>query len=310
MDREETIRVNRLRKVFDGRVALHEVDLGVNRSEIFGLIGPDGAGKSTLIRILATLMIPSSGSAEILGYDTVKDFRKIRKLVGYMPEKFSLYQDLTVEENLQFYAAVFGTTIRENYHLIEDIYVRLEPFRRRLAGRLSGGMKQKLALCCAMIHSPRTLFLDEPTTGVDAVSRKEFWEMLRRLRKRGLSILVSTPYMDEAGLCDRIALINKGRILAVERPDAIAERYGKRLFEVRTANMYRLMEDLRRYRDTRSVFLFGQVVHYTDKKEERIEGPLRKYLRERGHSGITVRPVKADVEDCFMELMREQENER
>ena len=213
--------------------AVDDVSFSVKEGELFGLIGPDGSGKSSIFRILTTLLLADSGSASVMEFDVVKDYKEIRKIVGYMPGRFSLYQDLSVEENLEFFATIFNTTIEANYNLIADIYVQLEPFKKRRAGKLSGGMKQKLALCCALIHKPKVLFLDEPTTGVDPVSRKEFWEMLKRLKEQGISILVSTPYMNEAKLCDRIALIQNGKILEIDTPQNIVDRFDNNLYAVR-----------------------------------------------------------------------------
>jgi ABC-2 type transport system ATP-binding protein len=234
--------------------ALKDISFSVEPGELFGIIGPDGAGKTTLFRILTTLLLADEGSATVTGLDVVKDYKAIRQQVGYMPGRFSLYQDLSVEENLEFFATIFNTTIEANYDLIRDIYVQIEPFKKRKAGKLSGGMKQKLALSCALIHRPTVLFLDEPTTGVDAVSRKEFWEMLKRLKQEGITILVSTPYMDEAALCDRVALLQQGRILGIDRPDGFVERYEKKIWAVRSADMYRLLQDLRGFPDTASVY--------------------------------------------------------
>ena len=205
----------------DKVMAVGGISFEVERGELFGLIGPDGAGKTSLIRMLATLLLPDRGTATVDGYDTVKDYKEIRKRIGYMPGKFSLYPDLSVEENINFFATIFNTTLKENYDLVSDIYSQLEPFRHRRAGKLSGGMKQKLALSCALIHRPSVLLLDEPTTGVDVVSRKEFWDMLANLKNEGITILVSTPYMDEAGRCDRIALVQNGKLLSVDTPAAI-----------------------------------------------------------------------------------------
>src|ERR1700749_2932097 len=243
--------------------ALKGISFEVEKGELFGLIGPDGAGKTSLFRILTTLLLPDGGSATVDGLDVVKDFRTIRKRVGYMPGKFSLYQDLTVEENLEFFATIFKTTIRENYDLIKDIYSQIEPFKDRRAGKLSGGMKQKLALSCALIHRPTVLFLDEPTTGVDAVSRKEFWEMLRSLKNKRITILVSTPYMDEARLCDRIALIQKGTILSIDTPEGIVRQFPGDLYGVRAANTHLLLREMRAYPGTKSCFAFGDALHVT-----------------------------------------------
>src|SRR3954470_21053772 len=221
----KTVTVNKITKLYKTKketvTAVKEVSFDVAEGELFGIIGPDGAGKTSLFRMLTTLLLPDGGSATIDGSDIVKDFKAIRNKVGYMPGRFSLYQDLTVEENMNFFATIFNTSIEENYDLVKDIYVQIEPFKKRRAGKLSGGMKQKLALSCALIHRPVVLFLDEPTTGVDAVSRKEFWEMLKRLKKQEITILVSTPYMDEAGLCDRVALMQNGKILSAGTPGGI-----------------------------------------------------------------------------------------
>src|SRR5882757_11546172 len=245
--------------------AVKDISFSVNPGELFGLIDPDGAGKSTLFRILTTLLLADTGAASVNGFDVVKDYREIRKGVGYMPGKFSLYQDLTIEENLNFFATVFGTTIKENYDLIKDIYQQIEPFKDRRAGKLSGGMKQKLALCCALIHKPAVLFLDEPTTGVDVVSRKEFWEMLRRLKAQGITILVSTPYMDEANLCDRIALLQKGQILSIDTPAGIIKSFPTRLYAIQSSHTHQLLQDVRSYDGTASCFAFGDALHVTFK---------------------------------------------
>ena len=241
----QTIVVKNINKSYEEAKALNNISFSVEKGELFGIIGPDGAGKTTLFRILTTLILPDTGTATIEGLDVVKDYKKIRTQVGYMPGKFSLYQDLTVEENLQFFATVFHTTIKNNYNLIKDIYSQIEPFKTRKAGKLSGGMKQKLALSCALIHKPKVLFLDEPTTGVDPVSRKEFWEMLRNLRKQGITILVSTPYMDEATLCDRIALIQNGEFMKIEPPQNIINNFPETLWAVKAEHMSALLSDLR-----------------------------------------------------------------
>ena len=303
-----SVEVDKLNKNYGKVKALQDISFSVNKGELFGFIGPDGAGKTTLFRILTTLLIPDQGFASIEQLDVVKDFKKIRHKVGYMPGKFSLYQDLTVEENLKFFASIFRTTITENYHLIKDIYQQIEPFKNRLAGKLSGGMKQKLALSCALIHKPDVLFLDEPTTGVDAVSRKEFWEMLRKLKESGITILVSTPYMDEASLCDRVALMQKGSIMSIDTPSNIIEQFDLKIFAIKSEDMYHLIRDLREYPDARSVFLFGQYIHYTDKSVEFVETKIQKYLLEKGHKNIEIMPIKANIEDCFMELMSKNEN--
>ena len=290
-------------KAYEDVIALSHISLSVKKGELFGLIGPDGAGKSTLFRILTTLLLPDSGSGFVENLDIIKDFKKIRKIIGYMPGRFSLYQDLTVEENLNFYATIFGTNIEENYDLIRDIYVQIEPFKKRQAGKLSGGMKQKLALSCALIHKPEVLFLDEPTTGVDAVSRKEFWEMLKNLQKKGITILVSTPYMDEAGLCDRVALIQKGKILEIDKPENITKRYPLPLLEVKSSHMYQLAGDLLEYASAESAFRFGDSIHLSLNKEEISNNEIAIYLKDKGHDHIEIKKIKAGIEDCFMWLM-------
>ncbi len=282
--------------------AVTDVSFSVEKGEIFGLIGPDGAGKTTIFRMLTTLLKPDAGEAFVNGLDVVKDYRKIRTRVGYMPGRFSLYQDLTVEENLNFFATVFNTTIRENYHLIKDIYQHIEPFKNRKAGALSGGMKQKLALSCALIHKPTVLFLDEPTTGVDPVSRKEFWEMLKNLKTQGITILVSTPYMDEATLCDRIALITGGEILKIDSPQKIVSDFGKILWSVKGANMHKLLTDLRENNRLESCFAFGDAHHVTLADEKYTVSELEVFLKQKGHSATEIQPAKPNIEDCFMAL--------
>lgn len=297
-----SISVKNISKKYKTVLALQNITFEVQEGELFGLIGPDGAGKTTLFRLLTTLLIPNEGSATVANYDIVKQVKEIRNSVGYMPGKFSLYQDLTIAENLAFFATIFGTTIEENYDLIEDIYVQIEPFKNRRAGALSGGMKQKLALCCALIHKPKVLFLDEPTTGVDPVSRKEFWEMLKRLKQKGITILVSTPYMDEASLCDRIALIKKGKILKIDSPDAIVKAYERTIYEVATNQMHQLILDLKEFPSQFSVFAFGEFMHYIDKNDTFETETLRAYLHKKGHQNISIRKATATIEDVFMDL--------
>lgn len=297
-----SITVQNISKSYNKIKAVEAISFAVNESEIFGLIGPDGAGKTTLFRILTTLLFADEGTATVAGFDVVKEYKSIRNCVGYMPGKFSLYQDLSVEENLTFFATLFGTTIQENYDLIKDIYVQIEPFKTRRAGALSGGMKQKLALCCALIHKPKVLFLDEPTTGVDPVSRKEFWQMLKRLQQKGITILVSTPYMDEAALCDRIALIQKGRLLKIDSPHNIIEKYDKTIYEVRAKNPHQLLLDLKSYPSHYSVYAFGESIHYTDKETEFDSDALKKYLEDQKHTEIEIKISKPTIEDVFMDL--------
>jgi ABC-type multidrug transport system ATPase subunit len=302
------ITLNNITKTYNkGTVlAVDDVSFSVEEGELFGLIGPDGAGKSTIFRLLTTLLLPTKGSAMVKGFDIVKDYKAIRNILGYMPGKFSLYHDLTVEENLNFFATVFNTSIEENYNLIKDIYVQLEPFKDRRAGKLSGGMKQKLALCCALIHKPQVLFLDEPTTGVDVVSRKEFWEMLKRLKQQGITILVSTSYMDEATLCDRIALILNGKVLSINSPEDTIKAYPEKLYGVKSANMYKLLNDLRAFEGTINSYTFGEYLHLsiTCSEEE-----VKKYLSGKGYTDVVFRTAVPTVEDCFIRLLKEQ-NER
>lgn len=285
-------------------VAVDNVSFTVNKGEIFGIIGPDGAGKTSLFRVLTTLLLPDGGESTVDGLDVVKDFKQIRQTIGYMPGKFSLYQDLTVEENLNFFATVFKTTIKENYHLIKDIYIQLEPFKDRRAGKLSGGMKQKLALSCALIHKPTVLFLDEPTTGVDPVSRKEFWQMLKKLKNEGITILVSTPYMDEATLCDRIALMQKSKILAIETPQAIIDSFPKELYKAKSVSTPALLNDIKAWSDDIYAYPFGENVHFTFQKESINVEELRNYLYEKEHHNLEMGPYIPSIEDCFIHLLR------
>ena len=297
-----SIIVQNISKSYNKIKAIDAISFEVKEGELFGLIGPDGAGKTTIFRILTTLLLANEGLASVAGFDVVKDYKAIRNSVGYMPGKFSLYQDLSVEENLKFFATIFGTTIEENYELIKDIYIQIEPFKTRRAGALSGGMKQKLALCCALIHKPKVLFLDEPTTGVDPVSRKEFWEMLKRLQQKGITILVSTPYMDEAALCDRIALIQKGSILKIDTPARIIKNYHRIIYDVKAKNMHQLILDLKNYPSQYSVFAFGEYIHYIDKNEDFNASDLDNYLQKKQHSEIEIRVSNPTIEDVFMDL--------
>lgn len=300
------VEVNNLKKKYGKNEALRGVSFTVDRGEIFGIIGPDGAGKTSIFRILTTLILPDEGSAAILGMDVVKDYKKLRDKLGYMPGRFSLYQDLSVEENLNFFATLFGTTVKENYHLIKDIYCRLEPFKKRKAGELSGGMKQKLALCCALVHKPDVLFLDEPTTGVDPVSRKEFWGILGKLKEQGLAIVVSTPYMDEAKLCDMIALIRHGQFLDTDTPSGIISKFDSPLLAVCGGRMPSLLKAIRELPEVFSCYAFGDRHHVTmrDKtlSEKDAVSALRGPLREKGFTDITIEAIHPDIEDCYMYL--------
>lgn len=302
----ETLKISleNISKSYGETLAVKDINIEVESGELFGLIGPDGAGKTTLFRILTTLLLPDTGEALIGTWDTVKDYKEIRNSVGYMPGKFSLYQDLTITENLEFFATIFGTTFEENYELIKDIYDQIAPFKDRRAGKLSGGMKQKLALCCAMIHEPKVLLLDEPTTGVDPVSRKEFWEILKRIQERKITILVSTPYMDEASLCDRIAMIQNGEILEINNPLTIAENFDKSIYKVKANNAYRLLLALKNFPDTHSVFPFGEYVHYISENEKFNKSELEAYLKSQGLEQIEIELTQASIEDVFMELSK------
>ena len=284
--------------------ALDRVSFNVASGELFGFIGPDGGGKTTLFRILVTLLEPDEGRATVLGRDTVKDYRALRQRVGYMAGRFSLYPDLSVEENLRFFASVFGTTIQSEYARIAPIYSQLQPFKARRASALSGGMKQKLALCCALVHRPEILILDEPTTGVDAVSRRDFWELLATLKQGGLTIVVSTPYMDEANRCDRVALIHRGHLLAIDSPDGIIRAFDRPLLGVRASARYQALLALRNYEHAHSVYPFGDVIHYTDKRTdarlEQLTGDVRAFLASHDVADATVEPIQPTVEDSFI----------
>jgi ABC-type multidrug transport system ATPase subunit len=282
--------------------ALQGISLNVEEGELFGVIGPDGAGKTSMFRILTTLLLPDGGSASVNGLDVVKDFKAIRKRVGYMPGKFSLYQDLTVQENLEFFATIFNTSVKENYDLVKDIYEQIAPFKDRKAGKLSGGMKQKLALSCALIHRPSVLFLDEPTTGVDAVSRKEFWDMLKKLKQQGITILASTPYMDEASLCDRVALMQNGKLLSVNTPAGVINEFGRPLLAAKADNMLQLLEELKGSPAVLDAYPFGEYHHVVLKEQGGAE-QLEISFRSSGQK-VNLFPVTPDIEDCFMALMK------
>lgn len=300
------IRIKNATKTFGNTRAVRGVSLEINKGELFGLIGPDGAGKTTLFRMITTLILPDSGEIQLNGMDVVKDYRKVKDLLGYMPGKFSLYQDLTVRENLEFFAGVFGHTVEENYDLVKDIYRHIEPFSNRPAGKLSGGMKQKLALSCALIHRPELLVLDEPTTGVDAVSRKEFWEMIHKIRERGITIIASTPYMEEAEQCQRVAFMEQGKIMAVNTPEGITADFPLDLFEIKSDQLHRLVHELRKQPDCRSALLFGQGIHYSSAPGITTSDFLEKQLIELGYKKVSVKRIQPGIEDTFMQLLRKE----
>jgi len=308
-----SVRVNNMVKSYGEVKAVDRVSFDIEKGELFGLIGPDGAGKTSIFRVLTTLLLADSGTATVAGFDVVKDYQQIRNRVGYMPGRFSLYQDLTVQENLHFFATVFGTTIDENYSLIKDIYDQIKPFNNRRAGKLSGGMKQKLALCCALIHKPEVLFLDEPTTGVDVVSRKEFWEMLNKLKTQGITIVVSTPYMDEARLCDRIALMQSGKIMSIDRPENIVNNFPKALFAAKASNIYQLLQDIRQDAEIESCYPFGEYLHFTVKSGQlkaesgqlKIERLRKRWMRS-GYENLEIKEITPSIEDSFIRLMQDQ----
>ena len=302
----QAIRIENIVKTYGKKKevkALHEISFEVQPGELFGIIGPDGAGKTSLFRILTTLLLADSGIAIVDGFDVVKDYKTIRNRVGYMPGRFSLYTDLSVEENLQFFATIFKTSIEKNYELIKDIYIQIEPFKKRKAGKLSGGMKQKLALCCALIHRPTVLFLDEPTTGVDAVSRKEFWEMLKGLKRQGITILVSTPYMDEADRCDRVALIQNGHLLSVNTPGAIVKKFEKPLWAIKAPQMLHLLDALQSASFTEDIYPFGEY-HHLVMKDKKSAGELDRFIQSSGMKDTEMHEVIPNIEDCFIALMK------
>lgn len=306
MTSTNSIHAEHITKRYGDKTALDDISFDVAKGELFGFIGPDGAGKTTLFRIITSLLIPDKGLLTVDGLDTVKDYIKLRKILGYMPGKFSLYQDLTVEENLRFFAGIFHTTPEANYEMVKDIYSHIEPFKKRKAGKLSGGMKQKLALSCALIHKPDVLILDEPTTGVDAVSRIEFWEMLAKLRRNGITIVVSTPYMDEASRCDRVALIQNGSIMSIDTPEGIRKNFGRALWAVRADDTYRLLGDLRLFKATRTAFPFGEYIHLSLADESVLPADIAAYLQAAGHKNVQVNRIEPSIEDCFMEMMSKE----
>lgn len=304
----DAINISNLSKSYGPLIALDGINLKVEKGELFGLIGPDGAGKSSLYRILATLSCPDKGEAKVCGLDTVNDFRLLRTKIGYMPERFSLYQDLTVEENLKFFSSLFGVSMKDNYELIAPIFRQLEQFPNRKAGALSGGMKQKLALSCALIHRPEVLLLDEPTTGVDAVSRSEFWDMLSGLKEQGITILVSTSYMDEATLCERVAMINKGRILETDTPSNLVRNLGENLYNAVAPDMFHLLSELRKLPEVTDCYTFGATLHVVGKKDFD-PAVIAEELTRRGIRDVEIYPAEGNIEDLFIKLTRNEQQE-
>ncbi len=301
----ERIEVRQVSKLYGTIRAVNQATVSIPENCLYGLIGPDGAGKTTLFRMITTLLLPDQGDIRVFGFDSRKDYRRIRRFTGYMPGRFSLYGDLTVEENLQFYATIFRTTIKQNYRLIEPVFSLLEPFRDRLARNLSGGMKQKLALCCALIHNPRLLVLDEPTTGVDAVSRKEFWDTLKVLRDSGMTVMVSTPYMDEALRCERIAFMQAGVIMVDDKPAEILRNFRRSLFEIKSADRFGLLQVLRTIQEVKSAYLFGQYVHVTMGSGSSERNWLQGRIRDHGIADASITPIPPDFEDCFIEAVED-----
>jgi len=302
-----SIHIDDVSKTYANGEGISNISLSVKRGELVGLIGPDGAGKTTILRIITTLLLADKGMAMVEGFDCHKQYKNVRRIIGYMPGRFSLYQDLTVEENLKFFATIFGTTIEENYELIRPIYSQIEPFKNRRAGALSGGMKQKLALSCSLIHKPSVLILDEPTTGVDAVSRREFWEMLKGIKEKDIAILVSTPYMDEASLCDRVALMQDGKIMQIGTPAHITSQFAHTLYSVKSENMYAILKSLRTYPLVHSVFPFGQKLHLTLTSGDAADA--KHFLQTQGFEEVTIEQIVPNIEDCFMELMSSKKTE-
>lgn len=295
------IEIQDLSKSYGKIRALDHVSLSVAEGTLFGLIGPDGAGKTTLYRILTTLLTPDSGSVTVAGLDVRKDYRKIRTLIGYMPERFSLYSDLSVSENLHFFASLFGVSVKENYDLIAPFFDQLAKYPDRMAGALSGGMKQKLALGCSLIHRPGILLLDEPTTGVDAVSRSEFWDMLATLKEKGITIVVSTSYMDEAQRCEKIALINEGHILDIASPTNLVAGLGGNLYSASAKEMYPLLLALRGMPNIKDCYTFGATLHIVAEPGFDAAATARR-LSEAGLSDVKIYPTKGDIEDLFIKL--------
>ncbi len=301
----KAIKIRGLSKKYGDLVAVNNLNLDVENGELFGLIGPDGAGKSTIYKILATLLQPDQGDASILGLDLIKDYQQLRSTIGYMPERFSLYPDLTVKENLHFFASLFGISIQENFKLIEPVYAQLAQFPNRYAGKLSGGMKQKLALCCALIHRPKVLLLDEPTTGVDAVSRSEFWDTLSDLKQQGITIIVSTSYMDEASRCDRVGIMNHGNLLRCGAPDKLCLEVSHGLYAARAKDMFLLLTRLRELPAINDSYTFGDTIHFTASEDFDVQS-ASKLLAHKGIQDLEIFPITGNLEDLLISLIRNE----
>ncbi len=306
--RMSAITIQGINKRYGKLQALTEITIEVEEGEVYGLVGPDGAGKSTLFNILTTLLLPDSGSIQLLGMDILNDYKSVRQVIGYLPGTFSLYPDLTVQENLDFFAAMYKSRIEDNMRIIEPIWKQLAPFARRKAGKLSGGMKQKLALCCALIHCPKILFLDEPTTGVDPVSRKEFWDILKSIRQHGITVVVSTPYMDEATRCDRIAMIQEGRIIGINTPTAFVKNFHGRLYTFKTDHIFQLLQAMDQCPIDCNYYPYGEHCHIVFYEDERTALPhFEQYLREKGLAYEEFHSIEPSVEDCFIEIVQRKE---
>ena len=305
------LQVTQIHKSYSDKVeALKEITFSVEKGEIFGLVGPDGAGKTTLFNIMTTLLFADSGTVNILGMDVETDYKKVRRVIGYLPGVFSLYPDLTVEENLVFFATMYKSNIAENMPMIKSIWKQLMPFKKRKAGKLSGGMKQKLALCCALIHKPEILFLDEPTTGVDPVSRKEFWDILKNIREQGITVVVSTPYMDEATRCDRIALMQEGSIIKINTPEVIINEFSGELYTLRPDNIFSLLKAMEECTLKCIFYPYGEHFHviFYETNQQTI-ARFEQFLNEKQQIYHDFHKIAPSIEDCFIELMEKRGGE-
>lgn len=298
--------IENVSKSYGGKVkAVRDVTFSVEEGEVFGLVGPDGAGKSTLFNILTTLLLPDSGNIKMLGMDVIDDYKSVRQIIGYLPGTFSLYPDLSVQENLDFFAVMYKSSIEENMDIIEPIWKQISPFKDRKAGKLSGGMKQKLALCCALIHCPKVLFLDEPTTGVDPVSRKEFWDILKSIRKHGITVVVSTPYMDEATRCDRIAMIQEGKIIGINTPATFIENFNGKLYTFKSEDIFSLLNAMESCPLDCNYYPYGEHCHIAFYDDIATALPqFEKFLSDNKLQHDEIRAIDPSVEDCFIEIVQ------